>query len=223
MHSLHYIADTVKGTTHIENQDGYVVIPTGEYLLFALFDGVSLSENQLKGVRCAIEFIENCHQDYYDYGRYHLRDLMLQINLAILKCGWSDALTTFCSAVTLFSNNKSMLISHLGDSRIYTLNDKDLKQHTDDDVVYPGSNILTKCLGIERLEDSDFYQKSIDFTDARVLFCTDGFYHLLEQNREEFLEILSNSDMNRIHSLIRSAVDGKNRDDSTYILVNPVR
>lgn len=216
MRTIQYISDSFKGTTHYNNQDGLIVLKENDYEMFIVFDGVSLSENQIEGVHVAIEFIKENYINFYHEEVFKLKELMIKTNQAILKSKWTDALTTYCGAV--IQKNRKIIISHLGDSRLYSFTENTLTMWTDDDVIYPGSNVLTKCLGIERMKAEDFYQREIDF-ESRLLICTDGFYELMERDPKDFADILGLSDLNRIKSAVYNVVAGKNRDDATYIII----
>ena len=216
MPTIQYISDSFKGTTHYNNQDGLIVVKENDYEMFIVFDGVSLSENQIEGVRIAVEYIKKNYSRFYSREVFRLDELMIETNNAIINSEWTDALTTYCAAV--IHNNRRIIVSHLGDSRIYSYTKNALIKRTDDDVIYPGSNVLTKCLGIERLKTGDFYQREIDF-ERKLLICTDGFYELMERDSKEFADILNLSDLNRMKSAIYQEVAGNNRDDATYILI----
>jgi serine/threonine protein phosphatase PrpC len=218
MQLINYISDSFKGSTHHNNQDGIIVILEDQYKIFTVFDGVSLSENQIKGVQVATEFISENYWKFYKEEDFHLKEMMKQANKAIMSSLWKDALTTYCAAVLDY--NRNSYISHLGDSRIYILDRGNLEQHTVDDVVFPGSNILTKCLGVNRLDDSDFYERKIKVEKGRLLLCTDGFYEWLNKESKEFLEILCQQDLENVKKRINVTIAGKNRDDATYILVD---
>ena len=218
MRSFNYISDTFIGTTHIENQDGLLAIEDEHLCIYVVFDGVSMSENQIRGVEIAIDFIRNNYEKFADKRNYKLKELMISANDKILCSPWPDALTTYCTVV--LNNDRNVLISHLGDSRIYTINENILIQETTDDVVYPGSNILTKCLGIERMSTMDFYQKTLRVESRKVLMCTDGFYQVIQREPDEFINLVKKYKEEILKSKIAELLSGKNRDDASYILID---
>ena len=218
MRSVRYISDTFQGTTHSENQDGLLVVNEKNYEIYNLFDGVSMSENQVRGVRMAIDFIDRNYRNFLIKEKFHLKEMIIQVNTAIVNSPWPDALTTYCAAVLW--DDRKLLISHMGDSRIYTQRNNKLVQHTVDDVIYPGSNILTRCLGVHRLVDTDFYQKEIKAEKGRLLLCTDGFYELMERDSNGFIQIFNLPDLKTIKSQIHETISGRNRDDATYLLID---
>jgi serine/threonine protein phosphatase PrpC len=218
MQTIDYIADSFQGTTHTANQDGILIIQEDQYKIFIVFDGVSLSENQIKGVQLATEFISENYVKFYKEEVFQLREMMFQVNNTIICSKWKDALTTYCAAVMM--ENNYLTISHLGDSRIYSIEDNNLIQQTEDDSLFPGSNVLTKCLGIERLTNSDFYNKEIKIVRGRILICTDGLFELIEKESNKLIDILNHSDLDNMKGMLKKIISGRNRDDATYILID---
>jgi serine/threonine protein phosphatase PrpC len=221
MLEIDYITDSLKGITHLINEDSTLIIETDNYSLFFIFDGVSMSENSQEGIRIAGSYIENNYVKYIHEKNVELSSLIRGVNRAIIESGWKDALTTYCCL--LVRNNLEIWISHLGDSRIYTLQKDKIVLQTTDDVLFPGSSILTRCLGIDRLSSQDFYEKRIALLPERILICTDGFYEVMEPQQETFLKLLDLPDLKQAKSELFQLLQGQNRDDATYILVNMKR
>jgi serine/threonine protein phosphatase PrpC len=216
MKAVNEISDSFKGTTHTENQDDLLIVRDVGYVLYVIFDGVSMSENQTKGIQIAGNFITGNHMNYLNDRREGLKQLMMHANDAIVSSEWEDALTTYCAVVVY--ENHDLCMSHLGDSRIYTLINGNRRQRTQDDVIFPGSNILTRCLGLVRNDSTGFYQRNLPVDHARVLLCTDGFVELMESNEDEFTGILSLSELEQVKRRLKKAIAGRNRDDASYIL-----
>ena len=112
-----------------------------------------------------------------------------------------------------------MKITHLGDSRIYGVNTH-LKIFTDDHNDPIQRNMLTKCLGLDRLSIEDFYEKKIENSPSRILLCTDGFYHVMEAAPELFLHILNMPEISDVKHKISKSMELRNYDDATYLLVS---
>ncbi len=213
-----YATDSVMGTTHVENQDGFLVVDEPDYILLFIFDGVSRSLNPKKGVDTAIDYISKNHRAFVSKDSFDLKALMYEVQQCILHSNWEDALTTYCAACILKKDTNTIIVSNLGDSRVYLLGSKDALPVTNDDTLYPGSNILTKCLGIERIDRDDFRVQKIQREKKRILLCTDGFYSFMEEERTYFINVLNLHEISEIKNLIKEKLEGKNIDDATYII-----
>ena len=215
--SLRFISDSFQGTTHFENQDGLLVIQQTDYILFIVFDGVSRSLNPKKGVEIAIQCIRDNHKNFFNKLSYDLKGLMYQTQESIMQSGYVNALTTYCAVGIVKRDRKNLLVSNLGDSRLYLVDDENYNVATIDDTLFPGSNVLTKCLGISELDKGDFREGTIQLQSQNILLCTDGFYHLLMENGIKIINILNNENINNIKDLLKQKIEGKNYDDATYI------
>ncbi len=217
MSEFNFTADSFQGISHVENQDGFFIVSKQKYSLFFVFDGVSRSMHPKQGVENAIEFIKQNHPDYYHNNTYDLKGLMYGAHNHILFSGLENALTTYCAVCSV--NKPDLIISNLGDSRIYVLDNHSIRSVTTDDTLYPGSNILTKCLGIMDLNENDFREATIRTGNKDFFLCSDGFYSIIEQNIKKFIGILKIKNTSKIKSLIQSLIEGLNFDDATYVLV----
>ena len=74
---------------------------------------------------------------------------------------------------------------HAGDSRVYLRHAETFLQVTTDDVIAPGSGILTNCLGGEdRPTPVDVHLHTSDTRDSNaVLVCSDGLSDLVDVER----------------------------------------
>jgi len=217
-----YITDTFQGTSHIENQDGFLIIDEVDYTLLFVLDGVSRSLHPKEGVELAIQFINNKYKEYFRINTYYLNDLMYKANECIVKSNLENALTTYCVACILKSNRSRMILSNLGDSRIYLVEQDKIQSVTEDDTLFPGSNVLTKCLGMKNLSKDDFRMGEVELKNRNILLCSDGFYSLLEANKKEFINIFNNQKTSTIKSLLKEKIKGNNFDDSTYIFASNI-
>lgn len=214
------ISDTFQGTSHIENQDGFLIIEEVDYSLLFVLDGVSRSLHPKEGVELAIQYITNNHKEYFGINTYYLNELMYKVNESIIQSNYDDALTTYCASCILESDRNKIILSNLGDSRIYLLDQDKIQSVTEDDTLFPGSNILTRCLGIKDLNKDDFRVVEIELKNQNILLCSDGFYSFLEANEREFIQIFNIQKTSIIKSLLKEKVKGKNFDDSTYIFMS---
>jgi len=212
------ISQSLQGTTHPRNEDGLLYIEENNYQLFFVFDGVSMAANSDMAVQIAGDYIKANYRQYYKNSDYSLIDLMYDINQNIINSNIVEALTTYC-ALFCEKGGRKAKFSNLGDSRIYSLTDRTIEQLSVDDSLYPGSNVITRCLGTNYLEKSDFREDWVSADAGRFLLCTDGFYSFLEGNKKHFIDLLNQPDLLSIKIGLKELISGRNRDDATYILI----
>lgn len=131
----------------------------------------------------------------------------------------------------------SIYWAHVGDSRMYLLHDKMLRQITDDHslvgellrngtitkeeaAVHPQRNILTRAVGTSSKILVDSGQFNWDMTDV-LLLCTDGLSGLVGE--DQIITLLEQSRLDgqaSIDSLVQQALDAGGYDNITTILVH---
>ena len=123
-------------------------------------------------------------------------------------------------------------VGHVGDSRLYTYDQRGLVQRTLDHTVAQrlvekgqidkndtsfaaNSHVLTQAVGIPGLFRADVAQLE---TSARVLLCSDGLSDLV--GAEELARIMATPDLNQCaDQLIKSALDKGGRDNVSLVLI----
>ena len=221
MEKLVHFSESFQGLSHRENQDGYLVIEKEEYSIFAVFDGVSRALNPRNGVDSAIQFLKKHHQDYISNDSLNLNQMMFSVHQNILQTNIPESLTTY--AITGFFNLNSSLwfYSSLGDSRIYRLRERAMICMTTDDTLWPGSPILTKCLGSELRSVNDFREEKFIAGDGFLFLATDGCYSLCEEKSPELIKTFEKNDVLTLNKAIIRILKGNNLDDATYLLIKP--
>lgn len=134
-------------------------------------------------------------------------------------------------------HERSCLISHIGDSRIYALTRKDINQLTDDHsyvnvliksgeitqeeaAIHPQRNLIMKALGSERTIDPDFFSIGIE-EEMYLLLCTDGLSNKVD-NEEIRQIVLSNTTMRKkVETLVARANELGGEDNISVILLQP--
>lgn len=212
-----YIFGSLKGLYKKDNEDTYLAIDADSYYIFAIFDGVGSARNSKLATLYAKEFIEKNHSGYLNE-KTHLDKLMYDCNRYILNQHADEAYTTYCAVVICKDETKPIVVSHMGDSRIYTITNQYIDQLTRDDKL-SSTNIVTKCLGMENLETYDFHQKTLTITPEKLLLCTDGFYRFLEEDRFQFFEIMNKKNLKLMRDALLNMVEYRNTDDATFVLI----
>lgn len=215
---LEYIAGSWQGLQRPSNKDGYHVIASEQYHLFFIFDGVSSSKNASLGIKTVIDFCNNSHGIYYKHGDFHLKYLMEDMNIAILRSHLEAAETTCCCVYIPRERSGFIKYSHLGDSRVYALKEDFTCLTTDhNDGVF--SHMLTKCLGLKRLKEDDFYEKNLHSDPLRLFLCTDGFYNVMEEDFTFFSGLLREP-LDQFKQDIEKFIYLRNADDATYLFID---
>jgi serine/threonine protein phosphatase PrpC len=108
-------------------------------------------------------------------------------------------------------------VAHVGDSRLYLLRDHVLEQLTEDHVDEPGSNLLTRCVGVVAELEVDVLSLSLQAGD-KLLLCTDGLWDLVDGDElGAFLH--GHAPAQAVEVLVRAAVVAGGHDNITVVLV----
>ncbi len=170
------------------NQDSYLVMPA--QCVFAVFDGVGGQRAGEIASHLAGETVEEYFTRDSDESPRELMERAIRFaNRDIYEMAEGDAnyKTMATTAALLHLKGKEATMAHVGDSRIYRLEDgyfyRETIDHTDynDDVragITPrqqGSNVINRALGAE--PDVDIETRMIPLTDGtKFLLCSDGIY-----------------------------------------------
>ncbi|MDR1364196.1 MAG: Stp1/IreP family PP2C-type Ser/Thr phosphatase [Oscillospiraceae bacterium] len=165
-----------------------------------------------------------------------LTKILAQANNEIIKIG-SEQIeiaglgTTVVIAILI---NNILSVAHVGDSRAYILENKELRQLTNDHSVvrelmaaqniteeeackFVGKNLLTRAIGTQNAE-SDFFQMQIN-PGSKILLCTDGLTNHVSDKK--ICEILSTDDDIKLiaDNLINNANASGGTDNITVALI----
>jgi hypothetical protein len=209
-----YIHHTLKGTRKKENGDNYLIIEKETYLLLAIFEGVDGAINSHKANLLAMTFIESHHDDFLSK-EVRLDRLMHECNRYILDRNVPQSYTGY--SVVLIANDplKTTYFSGMGNPRIYAVMNQNIKDITKKTLV----NSIPRYLGANTLTADDFKQDQAKLATNTLLLCTSGFYSVLEKSPSQFCDILNKKSMKTIKDDLLVAIENKNKDDATYILI----
>jgi len=214
-----YISQSIKGINKNENQDNFFIEENLNYYFFVVFDGVGSAANGKLATQLVCDYLKHQINKHVDVSSINLRELMFGCHLYLLSLELPEAFTTYCSLFVPTDENERIVYSSMGDSRIYVITNQYIEQISQDDKISGDRNVITKCLGLDSVSIRDFKQQSIPRMDGHILLCTDGFYHLLEDNKAEFFESINKKSLTTIESDLDKLTRNKNIDDSTYILI----
>lgn len=133
-------------------------------------------------------------------------------------------------------DNENIFIFHVGDSRTYIVNEKEILQLTQDHSlveqlvmqgeitrqeadVHPNKNILTRAIGTDAQIEVDFYKYTLKQYD-KILLCTDGLTNSL--SNESIKNIINNNSCTHaVNILVEEANNQGGHDNVTVIVLNP--
>ncbi|SHK07625.1 PP2C family protein-serine/threonine phosphatase [Paramaledivibacter caminithermalis] len=126
-----------------------------------------------------------------------LNDLIFKINNKVMEFSRSINKRVGTTLSMLFIYRDQYIIKHIGDSRIYKINEDMIKLTKDhswvaqqirqgkmniqEAVNHPRKNVLLQCIGIK--ETLDIFSKKGQVLEKDIfLLCSDGFYNLLKKD-----------------------------------------
>ena len=230
-----YVCDRGLNPKRPVNQDRFLSVP--ERGLFAVFDGVGGQRAGEVASQTAAETIEEALANSSAGSSIELVSRAIQFaNRDIFELAESDsAYKTMATTVALVHiENGHATIAHVGDSRVYRLEDgrfyRETIDHTDfNDAMKAGlaprsvdsghgrSNIINRALGVDREVEVDV--KQVNLRDgARFLLCSDGIYRHLSD--EEIARVLAeNRDTQHAADELKRLVHERGADDNLTAVV----
>lgn len=219
------ICDT--GNVKKINQDNLLVkigeTHFGEFGLFVIADGMGgLADGEVaSGIIISafkkwwekdLPLLLNSGNFTLDLVDNQLKKLIQIINETVINYGASINKSVGSTLSMLFLYDRSYLLKHIGDSRIYVINKKISKLTEDHSWVaeqlqegnisyeealnHPKRNVLTKCIGA--FSDIELYELNGDVAENDTfLLCSDGFYNYLDE--QEILKDILKCVKNKNH------------------------
>lgn len=250
---MRYIAtaDTDIGISKATNQDSVLIkhtsTPLGEVLMVIVCDGMGgLSKGELASATVIREFARWYDEELpYELSRLDMRiigskwELLLKdLNARILEYGGAHGASLGTTFTGILFVGDQYLIAHVGDSRIYQI-DNEIRQLTTDQTfvareVRRGNmtpeqaktdkrrNLLLQCVGASaKVEPEMIYGSAKQCT---YMLCSDGFRH--EITETEMLRALAPANLqnkNTMHKNAQYLIDlvksRKERDNISVVLV----
>ncbi|MDQ2180817.1 PP2C family serine/threonine-protein phosphatase [Marinifilum sp. D714] len=210
-----YITNSLKGLKRDKNQDDVYIVCNDIYELYVLFDGVSSLPNShlfIKNFKLELDSLLKRHK----FSLNQLTDIFFHCNKKVTNSR-VEGMSTY-TALYIDKGENLSFYSSIGDSRLYIYSNQFIEQISNDDSLEGSKNIITKCLGMDNLEVSDFNFYNVEF-NSNFLICTDGFYDLMNDNLEEFFDSLNFKHLKNTKRKLESLSINKNNDDSTYIII----
>ena len=233
------------GNLRTKNQDAYLVLeqPSEKVVILAVADGLGghnageiASSTLVKEMKEKFEKINII--DGQQIQEQVIIEVIKEINSMIYEMGNEDVNlskmgTTLCLSIIA---NRQAYIFHVGDSRAYIINEKEILQLTRDHSLveqlilqgeisreeaeaYPNKNVITRAIGTDEEIEVDYYQCELKSGDT-ILLCTDGLTNEVEV--EEIKNIINEySCKEAAEVLIEKANEYGGHDNITVIVYKP--
>lgn len=241
---IDFAAKSDIGLVRTENQDSFGKFPydnTNLYAskgqLFIVADGMGGHKGGKEASSIAVETINNEFFNSPDEVPVAVKEAMEKANNAIFSQSSNSTefgrMGTTCSVLVL--KDEEGIIGHVGDSRIYKIENNNIEQLTDDHTKvlemlkqgiltpeeaanYPSKSVLARALGVDEKVKVDII-KNIKLNNGQsYIMCSDG---LAKVSKEEILNIVSNnSPSDACKILVEMANERGGKDNVTVIIVN---
>ena len=231
------------GQVRENNEDCHIVIPFEEHNEFAaaVADGMGGHLFGEIASKTAIDCFEKKIRDRRFKNCNNIKDYLLNIcktaNKDILE--FSKKHNVFSGMGTtldaIYIKDERLHVIHIGDSRIYSINENEIKAITKDhsyvqqlldkgDITideyknHPNKNVITKALGIADIPEPDIFDMTLD-SCGYLLICTDGLTNMLDDNT--ILNIINQeTDLEeKTKELAKKANENGGTDNITIILI----
>ena len=131
-----------------------------------------------------------------------------------------------------------LCVANVGDSRLYVVNKKEIRQITRDhswveEMVrrggmgreearnHPDKNIITRAVGAEDSVKVDFFSVQLKEGDM-ILMCTDGLTNMLDDDEIRMILNGARDVVEKAEELVEAANDHGGRDNISVILIDPL-
>jgi len=132
---------------------------------------------------------------------------------------------------------KYLQIANVGDSRLYIVNEREIKQITRDHSLvaemvrmgglgpeearkHPDKNIITRAVGAGKTVEADFFSVELEEGDI-VLMCSDGLTNMLEDEDIRMIVSGARDVAEKAYMLVNAANENGGKDNISVILIEP--
>lgn len=147
-----------------------------------------------------------------------------------------EGMGTTVVAATIYENR--MKVGNVGDSRLYIINGKNIRQITTDHSLveemikagslerenartHPNKNIITRAVGVTDNVRVDFFDVELQEGDI-ILLCSDGLSNMLEDEEIRMIINAQRDICEKAEALVRAANQNGGRDNISLILIEHV-
>ncbi len=169
-----------------------------------------------------------------------LRESVLHVNRLLFDQGNADeelkGMGTTLEVALI--RGQTCLISHTGDSRVYSINENEIRQVTSDHsyvnvlldsgeitieeaAVHPKRNWIMRAIGSEKTIETDLYTLALPPKNYLML-CTDGLSNKVDEVQMKNIIVSSESLREKVKKLIDLANEMGGEDNISVILIDPM-
>lgn len=139
------------------------------------------------------------------------------------------------TAVAAVLSGRDLCVANVGDSRLYVVNSREIRQITRDhswveEMVrrggmgkeearnHPDKNIITRAVGAEETVKTDFFQVRLEKNDT-VLMCSDGLTNMLEDEEIRIILDGARDIVEKAQGLVEAANECGGKDNISVIVI----
>ncbi len=240
---MEFIARTDVGRVREDNQDSVCAFVRAGFLVGIVADGMGGAAGGATASKMAIESLKATllsllkPESTTDEVKEILRVAYSTANERIYTRAQADAtlygMGTTLTVALIYENH--LLVSNIGDSRAYLLNDNHIAQLTVDQTlvqrlvdsgaitpeaarIHPQRNVILEAVGTSETIAPEFYE--VKLSGGRVLLCSDGLSGEVEDARILETVQASGSVAEAAEALVRQANAAGGRDNISVVLLS---
>lgn len=235
-------AKTDVGKARDNNQDYYYVQNEGDVKLYILADGMGGYTGGEIASKLAVESVKKYIEENFEENiKKHVKieEILEQVTQYANKVVYEKAksskdleeMGTTLEICLIYKNEA--YFSHIGDSRVYIIKEKQIMQLTKDHSYvqklvndgtitkeeaknHPKKNMLLNALGCTEVSKPDILTKKIKNVDY-IVICSDGLTNMVEEDR--ILQIINENGVEATSILIEEANKQGGYDNITIIII----
>ena len=237
-----YVTLTDTGLKRTENEDSFGVFEVENGLLAVVCDGLGGNKAGDIASKLAVQTISTTFQNLEEVEYLErIRLSILEANKIVMEESSKDfdrkGMATTVEA--LFLKDDTAYWGHVGDSRLYYLKNKKLKQLSKDHSLvqklidegyltlkeaenHPNKNIIMRALGDSENVEVDISKLKINTSEfGKFFICTDGVTTVLQN--DELEKILINENVHYISEVIANLVEKRGAPDNyTFVIITGI-
>jgi len=236
---MRYSAKTDIGNKKENNEDSFLALVNDEIVnIFAVADGMGGHDFGEEASEIAISYIRDnstIDSEITDVKEY-ISNIFNEINKRIYQTGIKKNTSIgMGTTLTLLINIKDILyIGHVGDSRLYIINNEITQITKDHSYVeelidkgmitkkeaknHPKKHIITRALGTLEEVESDIIEHQLKSNDV-ILLCSDGLTNMIDDEEIKKIVLSSKTIDEANDNLIKLAKDRGGYDNITIVII----